>query len=569
MSFGGSRLALKDGMLKEVCRLQSLLLQFIHPRVREDFVSGLLGVEGSEALLDDLDFIRRIVIPPWRGRSILTMAVQLDGTTCHLTNLMKYSSNIFDIRSSKKSAWTYSDWAKYLSELATSTYWGITDPDSICVDYITVPTNTADLQPIKIQASSKTNKDPEESMSDPLSTQQQLLKTSDFKHSHHNDATLLRKPIHKTSSPKDVPRTRLSKIETISLSDSLTDSSETTSESSSSGSSSSSRRRRRRRRGKYSQREVVQPLAFDMNGHLSLKSFFNNYERYFSARFEGSSRDCTQELRHFLPSEMEQYYDALGGRRLKYRHMKEELLKWYKARKRGGTRYWKEQLMEAAMRTGEELRLYGMRLLEMGQKAYPQSDRECLKEVKYHFLNTVPPAFASYVRQSEQMIRVVDRERRLKWADIMKLAEDEDEQKEKTASKRQETREPPRVWFSREETENSQNQHYEAKAGKETTQRRQRGSSYSSRTFSSRNSPPPAVRAAPSKPESCQWCGRAGHSVNSCWRRRGACVLCGNLTHSKEQCPKFRPRKTTNSPATICPRCQGEHLGMNCNTASN
>ena len=187
-------------------------------------------------------------------------------------------------------------------------------------------------------------------MSDPLSTQQQSFKTSDFKHFHQNDATLLRKPVHKPSFPKDVPRTRLSRIESISLSDSMTDR-ETTSESSSSGSSNS--RRRRRRRGKYSQREVVQPLAFDMNGHVSLKSFFNNYELYFSARFEGSSRDCTQELRHFLPSEMEQYYDALGGRRLKYRHMKEELLKCYKARKRGSTRCWKEQLIEAAMRTGE------------------------------------------------------------------------------------------------------------------------------------------------------------------------------------------------------------------------
>ena len=47
VSFGGSRLVLKDGMLKEVCRLQFLLLQFIHLRAREDFVSGL-GVEDSE-----------------------------------------------------------------------------------------------------------------------------------------------------------------------------------------------------------------------------------------------------------------------------------------------------------------------------------------------------------------------------------------------------------------------------------------------------------------------------------------------------------------------------------------
>ena len=441
MSFGGSKLTMKDGILKEVCRLQSLLIQFIHPKVRKDFINGLLGIEGSEAILSDLDLIRIIVIPPWHGGPALNMQLHLDTTATHLDNLLNHSSDIFDLQSPNAHSWTYKDWANFLSDVATSTYWAITDPGTICVNQLTVPMN------VKSQEFCSTTKsigDPEErGNSDQFKRDRPL--TFDVCNDSPKCDNLVKSRRH-AWTPNHSTQLPTYNIETISLSDSSSYRDETSSES-----SVESRNSKRRRR-KHSQKEIVKPLAFEINGPTSLRSFFSNYERYFSSKFDGTSRDCTQELKQFLPYEMEQYYNALGGRRLKYRHMKEELAKWYKARKRGGTRFWKEQLKETEIMPGEELRLYGMRLLEKGRKAYPNSDRECMKEVTYHYLNTVPGEFANYVRQSEQMIKVVDRERKLKWADIMKLAEAEDEQREITIERRKlEISSSPRVWFSRDD----------------------------------------------------------------------------------------------------------------------
>ena len=158
-----------------------------------------------------------------------------------------------------------------------------------------------------------------------------------------------------------------------------------------------------------------------------------------------------------------------------------------------------------------------MRLLELGQKAYPHSDRECLKEVQYHFLNTVPREFSSYLRQSEQMIKVVDKERKLKWMDIMKLAEDEDQQQEKAVLelKKQETRMPPKVWFSREETRNSSNGRHEDQAKSKTGLKQTGPPIHNSRVYTPRTSSSPVARAAGSA-ASCQLCGRSGHSVDVC-----------------------------------------------------
>ena len=561
--FGGGRLKVKDGMLKEVCRLQSLLMQFIHPKVREDFINGLLGKQGSEALLCNMDSIRRLVIPAWRGRSMFSMQIELDRSSYHLNRLFEHSDEVFDLHSSKAHTWTYKDWINFLNELATSTYWRVTDQNSICIDHITVATTQSD-QPSGDQKSGRAIRDPVECSSNGCPKDQQMKLS--FKDSEQFHENVSKKQIRHTSSPKNSSKFRPSNLETISLSDSATDSG-----TSSEGSSSSSGESRRRRRRRRSQREIVKPLPFEMNGHLSFKSFLCSFERYFSARFEGSSRDCTQELKQFLPEDMQHFYDALGGRRLKYRHMKEELQVWYKSRKRGGTRYWREQLMEAEMKNGEELRLYGMRLLEIGQKAYPHSDRDCLKEVKYHFLNTIPREFANYIRQSEQMIKVVDRERKLKWADIMKLAEEEDEQRERTIRhERQEIKTSQRVWFSREETRSAQQQHSKDQAMRMKDQGQEGATVYNSRTYTSQKSSPPAPISASSRSSSCQWCGRAGHAIDACWRKKGACVLCGNMAHSRENCPRFRPRKTsTRSAASACPICQGDHLGMNCKVTGN
>jgi hypothetical protein len=51
-------------------------------------------------------------------------------------------------------------------------------------------------------------------------------------------------------------------------------------------------------------------------------------------------------------------YNIQGGRKLKYRNMKEKLLDWYKKQRIGGRSYWKNKLVEARPGDSETLDIY-------------------------------------------------------------------------------------------------------------------------------------------------------------------------------------------------------------------
>ena len=109
--------------------------------------------------------------------------------------------------------------------------------------------------------------------------------------------------------------------------------------------------------------------------------------------------------------------DALGGQRLKYPAMKEELLVWYKNQHRGGSKYWHGKLQEAQCKLGESLKLYSIQLKELGQKAFPHSERDCVKEIKGKFLQPVPSDFAKHVSRTEEMLIMVGR--KMTYADLI------------------------------------------------------------------------------------------------------------------------------------------------------
>ena len=147
----------------------------------------------------------------------------------------------------------------------------------------------------------------------------------------------------------------------------------------------------------------------------------------------------------------------------------------------------------------------------------------------------------------------------------MKLAEDENDQREKIGRPRKQESTTPRVWYSREETETKQ-WHNGKQDGKKLDRNSDNVPAYASRIFTSRRSSPPAVKATTSK-SSCQWCGRSRHSVDDCWRKKGACIICGDAFHSKDECSRFQFRNSATRQPT-CPVCQGNHLEMHCK-ASN
>ena len=65
----------------------------------------------------------------------------------------------------------------------------------------------------------------------------------------------------------------------------------------------------------------------------------------------------------------------------------------------------------------------------------------------------------------------------------------------------------------------------------------------------------------------CHWCGRKGHSTESCWERRDLCLRCGSESHKRNICPKniyYRSKRTA-----FCYYCSGFHLGELCAFSSN
>ena len=63
-----------------------------------------------------------------------------------------------------------------------------------------------------------------------------------------------------------------------------------------------------------------------MHGRESMSTFLDHFERYFMLKFEGNGLDQCTELGRFLDGEAKRAYDAVGGRHIKYKYMKDGLL---------------------------------------------------------------------------------------------------------------------------------------------------------------------------------------------------------------------------------------------------
>lgn len=557
-----------------VLKWQSLLMQFVHPQVRRDFLSGMLDVESNSSLLIDLDQIRAIIIPPWRGSSETSLSSQLAIANHHVTSLAKRTTEVFDVGDR---LWTYAAWSRYLNKITKATYWKFTPPSSICIERLSVnidvPLSPANRDMVKREDGSAHERPNER----PRQERDVLPSAPDASSRTHSEPPLRSGAVKKKK-----------RIEEIQLSDtSESESTETTTDNSS---SQPTRRRRSRRQKK----EPVKPLIFDADSGSSLRAFLSAFERYFYRKYEGNSKDCSQELSNFLTGEIRQYYEALGGRKLRFPDMKNKLLSWYKARHMGGTQHWRDKLHDTRIEAGESLRLYGTRLQEIGERAYPHSERDRLREIKRHFLKTVPQEFTRRIQEGESVMRLIDANRRMTWAEILNIA-DREFPLSRTGRSEQKS---SQVWYSRGETKTSvekseqvatrkphspqnknnefqrnapsrkphspQNKNHEFRRNapsRSPRNRRQQGWSSGKNNLPIDGIPVPDEQHQISRPQAlCNWCGRPGHFIENCWSRLGSCPICGDPEHRRDECQRYRLRLLQ----LICPNCSGSHAGKDC-----
>jgi hypothetical protein len=562
--------------LQDILKLQSLLMQFIHPQVRRDLLAGQLGVSITEEMLLDIDCIRRYLSPPWRGVQT-TMQLSLQSSITHVKALFGKSEEVFALKAD--AVWTYKQWSELFHQLGTSQYWVMVDHRNICIEHLTVLSDSSRNPGETVSRKAVDCRDPEDVFAvkrDPSCSPGSRFVTR----RQRNRVSAGGKFMHQARS-----------FEEICISD-------TTSDSDTEGSDyCTAPEPHYRRKNTKVQKEIVKPLPFEPNGWQSLKHFLASYEKYFYAKFDGSSRDCTQELVNFLPSDMGEYYNAVGGRRLKFSDMKVELFSWYKSNQRYNAQHWREKLRSSQRKSGESLKLYGMRLRDIGQKAFPHSERECLREIRHQFLQTIPVEFATHIMRNEDCTRD-----KLTWSEIMRLAEGEDRRLRRYQRKQEE----PLICFSQQDVagdpafrlgsapgdlsafqpSSQQLEHGQNEVGDPVVCFNQRETARREPAFSSgpahreshefrhpsqhvgigqkKTSPPRQFYGKGSAARSCQWCGRENHTMDSCWEKQGACFLCGSLQHRRANCPKAGGNFKFGSKIHCCPLCAGDHLGRDC-----
>jgi len=476
--------------------LQSLLVQFSHPRVRGDFLTGKFGCNINPELLIKLDDLRWTLLPRWKKGDFLSIKARSEGAAVHITKLLEQSMDHFVLSEDEKHPLTYAEWYSTLEAIAADRYWDRVPYYERCVHILssTVKESTIDLG---------------ESMKE-------------------------RSPVKSTKTePPKIKRKRSAKREVISSGSSSSSdsvvllSSDSSSEATSSGSSSPVQHRSRR-----SHRKLVKPQVYEIDGQISISEFLSSFERYFSSTYEGTSQDKTHVLSQFLSGDILRVYKVRGGRKLRYSDMKRELINYCKGKKNGGKSHFREQLANATPESDESLEIYGLRLMELMERAYPKDKKEGALQVRKRFLSTIPDFIYSKVSDAERALKITTNGRRkyLKLKALFRMADELQE----------ECNEKAIMWIR-------QPRHYETEVTAPTFQRQAENRArrvpiiHQARTFS---------RSYHSQSHNnemrCSFCHIPNHTRENCRREQGLCLICGG-THLMENCPQYDVNYRTRS----------------------
>lgn len=579
----------EDDLLLKGNQYQSLLLQLVHPQVRQDLLAGritsVMASQGdptvgtAEEALEGLDWLRMKLIPPVWATDVQRKLGSNEALST-LRKLVQKSPEVLTLGNaiSNSKQHSYRAWADLLDGLGSSDYWSKEPASRLSMRYLTVPERFLGNPVAQEEINEKLPKeDPGEGCSHAVQPALSDVKLE----------KIIRSPSSSNMKTVYQQRTITPIRDTICISDSSLEES---------GDELSIAEEPTRSGGHHSVRkEIARPPMFEMNGWQPLSQFLQAFERYFNAKYVGNERDCTMHLAEFLPDKMREYYHILGGGKLKFSKMKQELLSWYRTQERLGARHWRAKLMSETMNEEESLKVYALRLKDIATKAYPNDEANRIRELRHRYLETVPADFARHLQITQDASRVAGYGSKLGWTDILRLAEKEDERQRKRnqAVVKPKEKVPSKIWFNRDETKalhggageslascnvchpspaaethlaDSQVNTREQTPGNSSQQDRghqsQRTRVFSGRGGRSQRSSQQTESQRGRNFIPCNWCGRSGHKEDNCWERQGKCTGCGEAGHSINDCTRHKERYPGGDP--VCPICRGAHLGKAC-----
>ena len=73
-----------------------------------------------------------------------------------------------------------------------------------------------------------------------------------------------------------------------------------------------------------------------------------------------------------------------------------------------GIKRWKHTFEQLHMKPGETLQVFGIRIEEAAKQAYPKDSKECAKQMRQKFLQSIPAAVKEEIVQYEEIKRMMD-----------------------------------------------------------------------------------------------------------------------------------------------------------------
>ena len=282
----------------------------------------------------------------------------------------------------------------------------------------------------------------------------------------------------------------------------------------------------------------VKPPVFQPDGTQSLRDFLDSFEQYFWKKYSGNAHDMTQKLADFIDGDLLQVYTVKGGRKVEYEKMKEGLLSYYKKQKIGGRKYWKKKLEEAVPEDGEDLMIYGMRLIELAEKAYPTEKKECATQLRSQFLKTVPASVQSSVAAAERSLKATTggRVKHINFEAIMQMAADIRKDLASEHCEKAVLRTYPLTLPQAPSTGPGTAPEFDYKP-KEMSYAPQTylNSAYKNRSRGQGE----AETSIEDSRGPCSYCKHPFHALRDCWRAAGLCIICGG-SHKMPECPRYK-----------------------------
>ena len=554
----------------------SLLNEYRLPQVRADFVNGLiLPNDSSEhelpALLKGIDALRRSILPPWHSvydQSVCEQALE------NLRALLNKSTDIFNPKNDYIVKENFKFWALLVQAIAEGDYWKTRKSNILGID--------GNVDEGCLAAKMGNGFQPQQNGSDFFKNENRskpapivLDESTDCEFGLYGDSEDEEFDFNNGQNPMNSNMFTNNSNANVMM---------------------------------YP-KEVVKPPVYRVDCNVHLASFLRSFEKYFDGKFiNNSSKAKTQELINFLPPELLEVYDSLGGGFQKYSVMKEELLKWYNSNLATNKRHWQRVLHTSTMKPNETLAVYGIRLQQYAMNAYPDSPEECLKELRHRYVNTVPEWFRVKMEMLEDCREQFGKPNRLTWKERMNLAQKEDKRHRSgnrsniVSSQFMDAPNTSNIWYNNAPTCNSDNKNQMTNPSNSNNNTRGKGrkskmyynnqnrnnnhvkntqqntsttpqntsTNQQAKNVNSNNNNSVRPKELNNQRQNrrngtfCNWCGKYSHSEDECWRKSGACLLCGSMDHVMTSCSLFRSQASQSVPIPVCSNCQGNHLGKDC-----